>query len=334
MAVPQHHGSPVDPATLVRPRRTIRGMSAILLPFTADRRIDWDGFAAHVARTAAAGITPAVNMDTGYVHLIDDATRREALRIARDAVGGGDLVAGACVADAPGATFDEAGYGRQFDMIAAVGGLPVIFPSYGLTAGSDADMLARYRLLARRAASFIGFELSQVFVPNGRVLSIEGYAEMLQIPECVGAKHSSLSRRLEWERLALRNRVRPEFRVLTGNDLAIDMVRYGSDWLLGLSTAAPDAFAQRDRWWVAGDSRFDELDDALQALGDFAFRSPVPAYKHSMAQALHLRGCIAADVPHPESQRRPDSDREVIRTILERIDGAMRAGPALAGEVV
>ena len=320
-----HHEQSVDPATLIRPRRTIRGMSAILLPFTTDHRIDWDAFASHVARTAAAGITPAVNMDTGYVHLIDDGTRREVLRIARDAVGGGDLVAGACVVDGPGAAFDEAGYGRQFDMIAAVGGLPVIFPSHGLTSGGDADMLARYRLLARRAPSFIGFELSTEFVPSGRVLSLDAYAEMLQIPGCVGAKHSSLSRRLEWERLALRDRVRPEFLVLTGNDLAIDMVRYGSDWLLGLSTAAPEAFARRDRWWAAGDSRFDELDDALQSLGDFSFRRPVPAYKHSMAQSLHLRGLISADQPHPQSPRRPDSDREIIRGILERIDQAFHA---------
>jgi dihydrodipicolinate synthase/N-acetylneuraminate lyase len=314
---------PLDPAALVRPRRRIRGMSAILLPFTADRRIDWDGFAAHVARTAVAGITPAVNMDTGYVQLLDDPTRQQALRIARDTLGAGrELVAGACVVDGPGAAFDEAAYGRQFEMIAAVGALPVIFPSFGLTAGSDADMLDRYRLLSRRAESFIGFELSTEFVPSGRVLALDAYAEMLQIPNCIGAKHSSLSRRLEWDRLGLRNRVRPEFHVFTGNDLAIDMVRYGSDWLLGLSTAAPEAFAKRDRWWAEGDSRFDELDDALQALGDFTFRRPVPAYKHSMAQALHLQGLIASDEPHPDSVRRPATDREIIRTILERIDQA------------
>jgi len=303
-------------------------MSAILLPFTADRRIDWDGFAAHVARTAAAGITPAVNMDTGYVQLLDDSTRQQALRIARDTLGtGGELVAGACVVDGPGAAFVEAAYGRQFEMIAAAGAVPVIFPSFGLTAGSDADMLDRYRFLSRRVESFIGFELSTEFVPSGRVLGLNAYAEMLQIPNCIGAKHSSLSRRLEWDRLALRNRLRPEFHVFTGNDLAIDMVRYGSDWLLGLSTAAPEAFAKRDRWWVEGDSRFDELDDALQTLGDFAFRRPVPAYKHSMAQALHLQGLVASDEPHPESLRRPATDREIIRTILQRIDRASQAAP-------
>jgi dihydrodipicolinate synthase/N-acetylneuraminate lyase len=317
----------IDPAALLRPRRTIRGMSAILLPFRADRTIDWDAFTAHVARTHAAGITPAVNMDTGYVQLIDDATRRQALARAREAIGSGEIVAGACVVDTAGAAFDEEAYGRQFEMIAAVGATPVIFPSFGLTAGSDADFIARIRRLATRVECFIGFELSTAFVPSGRVLALEAYAELLAIPNCIGAKHSSLSRRLEWQRLALRDRLRPEFHVFTGNDLAIDMVRYGSDWLLGLSTAWPEAFARRDAWWAAGDARFDELDDALQALGDFAFRDPVPAYKHSMAQTLHLRGLVASDETHPQSPRRPATDREIIATILARIAAAMEAAP-------
>ena len=316
----------LEPLALLRPRLMIRGMSAILLPMTAAGRTDWDAFAAHVARTAASGIVPAVNMDTGYVQLIDDATRREALRIARYTLGpAGEMVAGACVVDAPGDTFDEPAYGRQLEMIVAAGATPVIFPSFGLTAGSDADFIARHAALARHLPGFIGFELSTAFVPSGRVLALEAYADLVQMPECLGAKHSSLSRRLEWQRLALRDRLRPEFHVFTGNDLAIDMVRYGSDWLLGLSTAWPEAFAQRDAWWAAGDARFDELDDALQALGDFAFRPPVPAYKHSMAQALHLRGLLASDQPHPDSPRRPASDREIIRTILDLIATSLAA---------
>jgi dihydrodipicolinate synthase/N-acetylneuraminate lyase len=322
------HAAPhvVDPLALVRPRREIRGISAILLPFTAERRIDWDAFAAHVARTAAAGITPAVNMDTGYVQLIDAETRRRALAVARDAVGPGrKLVAGACVVDVPSAAFDEAAYAREFAPLLAVAAIPVIFPSYGLNAGSEADVIARIERLAQHVETFIGFELSTEFVPSGRVLGLEAYVDLLRMPGCIGAKHSSLSRRLEWDRLAVRDRVRPDFHVFTGNDLAIDMVRYGSDWLLGLSTAWPEAFARRDAWWAAGDPRFHELDDALQALGDFAFRHPVPAYKHSMAQALHLRGLVAADEPHPDAPRRPASDREIIATILDRIDRSLHA---------
>jgi dihydrodipicolinate synthase/N-acetylneuraminate lyase len=321
----------IDPATLVRPRRTILGMSAVLLPFRADGSIDRDGFAANVARTAAAGIVPAVNMDTGYVHLLDDTQRRELLTLARETLGDshdqpfGGLVAGACVVDEPGAGFDEAGYARQLEMITAVGGTPVIFPSFGLAAGGDAGVIAGYRAIARRVPRFIGFELSTEFVASGRLLTLESYADLLAIPECAGAKHSSLSRRLEWQRLALRNRLRPDFHVFTGNDLAIDMVRYGSDWLLGLSTAWPEAFACRDRWWAEGDDRFDELDDALQALGDFAFRDPVPAYKHSMAQTLALRGLLACDEPHPNGLRRPESDRPILETIIARIERALEA---------
>ena len=65
--------------------------------------------------------------------------------------------------------------------------------------------------------------------------------------------------------------------MFTGNDLAIDMVMYGSDYLLGLSTFAPDVFARRDAAWAAGDPAFYELNDWLQYLGFLTFRQPVPA---------------------------------------------------------
>ena len=79
---------------------------------------------------------------------------------------------------------------------------------------------------------------------------------LLDTDGVLGLKHSSLRRDLEWERLALRDARRPDFRIYTGNDLAIDMVMYGSDYLLGLSAFAPEAFARRDRYWREGDARF------------------------------------------------------------------------------
>ena len=321
------------PLRLLAPQRRIQGISAVLLPFDAAGFVDFAGFAEHVKRTAAAGIVPAVNMDTGYGHLIGDATRQQVLATAREAVGPaagkpfGGLVAGACVVDDEASSFDEAAYAHQLAMIADVEATPVIFPSWGLNSGSDADVIGRLATLAGHTPRFIGFELAKAFHPAGRVLSLDAYAELMAMPTCLGAKHSSLSRRLEWDRLALRNRVRPDFHVFTGNDLAIDMVRYGSDWLLGLSTAWPEAFALRDAWWAAGDRRFDELDDALQALGDFAFRWPVPAYKHSMAQFLHLRGLIGCDATHSQSLPRPESDREILASLRDRIDAAMAATP-------
>ena len=107
--------------------------------------------------------------------------------------------------------------------------------------------------------------------------------------------------------MRLRDQVRPDFKVYTGNDLAIDMVMYGSDYLLGLSTFAPDLFARARPALGGRRPGFYELNDVLQYLGFFAFRDPVPAYKHSAAMFLKLRGWIACDATHPKSPgTRPD----------------------------
>ena len=135
---------------------------------------------------------------------------------------------------------------------------------------------------------FIAFEFGKMFAPFGQIYDLETYEGLLSIPQCIGAKHSSLHRDQEWQRLQLRDRVRPDFKVFTGNDLAVDMVIYGSDYLLGLSTFAPDLFAQRDAMWEAGDPAFYELNDLIQYLGFFAFRPPVPAYKHSAAHVPQI----------------------------------------------
>lgn len=103
-----------------------------------------------------------------------------------------------------------------------------------------------------------------MFAPFGAISDLETYQRLLQIPQCLGAKHSSLTRQLEGQRLELRDAVRPDFLVLTGNDLAIDMVMYGSDYLRGLSTFAPEEFVRGDNLWAAGDSDFYDLNDLLQ----------------------------------------------------------------------
>src|SRR5262245_1032437 len=116
-----------DPLRLLRPRRRITGVSAVLLPFTSGGDIDWPAFAAHAARTADAGLTPAVNMDTGYVNLLDDATRLRVLDETRAALAGRPFVAGAFVADRPGDRFDRDAYLRRIEPVVARGGTPVVF---------------------------------------------------------------------------------------------------------------------------------------------------------------------------------------------------------------
>ncbi len=294
-------------------------MSAILLPYRQDGFIDWDGFRAHVRRTFDAGLRPAINMDTGYASFIDDVTRLAALEHASDVLQGSEFVAGAFVRDRCSDSFQMDAYRMQLDAIEKFGGMPVIIQSFGLI-GLGHRVSDAYEQISACCRKFIAFELSQVFVPFGKIYDLSTYERIMQIGNCVGAKHSSLRREPEWQRLALRDRVRPDFMVLTGNDLAIDMIMYGSDYLLGLSTFDPQLFALRDRAWELASSKFYELNDILQYLGQFAFRDPVPAYRHSAAMYLHAKGWIASDRTHPLSPTRPTSDLAVLESIQVQLN--------------
>ena len=266
-------------------------------------------------------------MDTGYVNLIDEETRTMVLKRTRQALGGKEFVAGAYVADTPDSFWNPDEYRKQIECITENGGMPVICQSYGLTNQEETEIISSYELLARECDGFIAFELGKMFAPFSRIYSMKTYEALMSIPQCWGAKHSSLERNLEWQRLALRDKKRPEFKVYTGNDLAIDMVIYGSDYLLGLSTFAPDLFAKRDRLWEQGSPDFYRFNDLLQYLGFFSFRTPVQAYKHSAAQFLKLRGWLKSDCPYPKAERRTQSDIAVLRNILLRLK-------ELDGEVV
>lgn len=316
---------PVVPVPPLRPGRPIVGMSAVLLPFGTDGSVDWVGFEAHLARTVAAGLVPALNMDTGFGPVLDPSDRARVLALGA-ALAPGERLAGVHVADGPGAPFDADAYRIGIETVVASGAVPILFPSHGLAGLPESEIAAAHATVLRDCDRAYGFELGAMFHPAGRIYSIETFRALLEIPQLVGAKHSSLQRGPEWERLAVRDALRPDFRVLTGNDLAIDMVMWGSDYLLGLSTFAPDAFAVRDAAWRDGDlERFHALDDLLQYLGQFAFRAPVPGYRHDAAMFLTARGHLACDRTHPQSPVRPDADRAILADIAGRLAALLPA---------
>jgi dihydrodipicolinate synthase/N-acetylneuraminate lyase len=302
-------------------RRRIEGISAVLLPFDEAGRIDWAGLRTLVDRTWAAGLTPAVNMDTGYVNLLSAAERARVLAETAALAAGRRFVAGAFIEGEAGDPV--ALYRREIEAIRSHGGLPIIFQSTALTRGGEAATLDIYTQIGEMGGPLLAFELGTMFAPFGRIYSIDCFRRLLDLEAFTGLKHSSLDRACEWDRLAIRDAHRPDFRVYTGNDLAIDMVFYGSDYLLGLSAFAVEAFALRDRCWEAGDRRAFAVNDVLQYLGQLAFRAPVPAYKHSAAQFLKLRGVIASDHPHPKGGTRPDADIALLADIRDRLDRAL-----------
>ncbi|MFM2012895.1 MAG: hypothetical protein RLZZ396_1679 [Planctomycetota bacterium] len=309
---------PIPP---VKYRRKPEGISAVYLPWKPVGRIDFDSYQHGLERTWACGLIPAINMDTGFANLLTLDQRREILRLVASLASGRAFVAGAFVEDLPGDMVSN--YQAQVTEIRSLGGTPIVFQCTGLIQQSSEQIARTYAQIGSTVDKFLGFELGKMFAPFGSIYSIETFRKLMEIPSLVGLKHSSLSRPMEWERLALKDKDRPEFRVYTGNDLAIDMIQWGSDYLLGLSAFYPEAFAKRDDYWQSGDARFFELNDALQLLGGFAFRPPVPAYKHNAAMVLAIRGVIESDAIPPNAPGRASGDREFLKILIDRIDALM-----------
>lgn len=299
-------------------RRKITGYAACLLPFRADGSIAREAFEAAVARTTDAGLGCAVNMDTGYANYLTAAERTQVLGWTQGVIQGRrDFVAGVFVEGLEGDLVDL--YRNQMDEIVSFGGTPILFQTTRFHDWAPAQIVDLYTKVCAGYEAVFGFELGKMFAPNGMIYDEETVRGLMQIPELKGMKHSSLDRGLELRRLQIRDEVRPEFMVFTGNDLGIDMIEFGSDYLLGLATFCPELFALRDQYWFEGDARYAELNDALQYLGNVGFRAPVPAYKHSCAVFQHLIGRIPSPQPHSMCPRRPDWESGILEDCAKRL---------------
>lgn len=301
-----------------QPGRTVTGMAAVLLPFNAAGAIAEEAYVSCLQDTVKAGLTPAVNMDTGYVNLLTDSEKEHVLRLAQQTLRGVPFLAGAYIERQMGEVMDL--YRREIDRIARYGGTPILFQTARLHHHPTATIVNTYTRAVADVPIAYGFELGRMFAPNGEIWSAEVAEAIMGIPQIKGMKHSSLDRVIELERLALRDRVRPDFKIFTGNDLGIDMIEYGSDYLLGLAAFSPYKFAERDQLWQQQDTDYFVVADALQLLGNIAFRPPVPAYKHSAAIFLHLLGKIPTDKTHPRSPGRPGWEREILTTCAQRLN--------------
>jgi 2,4-dienoyl-CoA reductase-like NADH-dependent reductase (Old Yellow Enzyme family)/dihydrodipicolinate synthase/N-acetylneuraminate lyase len=301
-------------------RRKVEGIAAALLPYEADGQVAVETFAQHLLATHRAGLMNAVNMDTGYVNYLGEAQKREVLRWTREALGKDVLfVAGAYIDNGVGDPVSS--YRQHVNTILEFGGMPILFPSTQLHGKSAKEKEKVYREVCRGCPRVLAFELGSMFSACGERFDEETIRRFMDIPELVGMKHSSLNRLLELKRLELRDRHRPDFRIYTGNDLGINMIEYGSDYLLGLATLAPEKFAKRDGLWERGDPAYYELSDALQHLGNVVFRDPVPAYKHSAAIFLHMTGRIPSERTHPRNPKRPQWEPEILKDCARRLFG-------------
>jgi dihydrodipicolinate synthase/N-acetylneuraminate lyase len=260
----------------------------------------------------------AVNMDTGYVNYLTEDENENVLRWTREALGANiPFVAGAYIESQSGDIVPL--YKKQLERIVSYGGIPILFQTARLHGETSQTKAQKYSQICEGFPHALAFELGPMFAPNGEIFDEDTVRRIMDIPAIKGMKHSSLDRLAELKLLKLRDQHRPDFSIYTGNDLGIDMLEYGSDYLLGLACFAPDKFAERDRLWECGDARYYAVSDALQYLGNVAFRSPVPAYKSSAAVFLHLTGKIPSDRTHPQNPTRPTWEKEILLDCARRL---------------
>ena len=305
-----------------RPRshRKVQGIAAALLPFESAGRVAVDAFQKHLLATQLAGLKNAVNMDTGYVNFLSETEKLNVLQWTREALGKDvPFVAGAYIEGQNGPVTEL--YRKQMDVIVGIGGTPILFQTSRLRGKSSREKAEIYQETCRGYPGVLAFELGQMFASNGEIFDTETFLRLMDIPEILGLKHSSLDRLVELDRLALRDVHRPEFHVYTGNDLGINMIEYGSDYLLGLATLAPEKFAERDHLWETADPSYFALSDSLQHLGNVVFREPVPAYKHSAAIFLHLTGRIPSNRTHSKNPLRPVWEADLLLDCVRRLGG-------------
>ena len=286
-------------------------------------------------QTVDAGLVPAVNMDTGYVQLLDADTRDARARTGAAAQSGpAGFVAGAFVADEPGAPFDLDAYllaiERDRGARRHAGGVPVVRPQRARRRGVGRG--ARGVRAARRPVHRVRAR------PDVRALRPHLLARRVRRT----ARRRELHRRQALVAVA-RGRVGPP-RAPRPRPPRLPRVhrqrprhRHG---LLRLRLPAR-ALGVRARGvrrarpaLGGGDRAFHELNDLLQYLGAFAFRAPVPAYRHDAALFLQLRGWIASDATPPGRRGAPTADRAVLADIAAGsrrcCDRRHRAGEAAA----
>jgi dihydrodipicolinate synthase/N-acetylneuraminate lyase len=303
------------------PGRVLDGVAALPLPFLPGGRPDLAAVSSLMHGVFAAGLTPAINTFTGVVELLSPDERQDVLAVAAGMARGRRFLAGAL----PDATDGSLGarYRRAIDAIVRQGGTALMLQTDELVANDDERIVEIYRQATSGHRGVVAVETGRAFPTPGRVYSLDLFHRLLDLPSLAGMLHASLDRVQEWYRVEARDVRRPDFRVYSGNELAVDMVSYGSDYLLGVAGCVPQAFALRDRFWRAGDPRGFTVNDLIQYLGCLLYRTPLSAARHSAVQFLQARGILAAGLTHPGAERRPGTDVPMLHDVAARLDALL-----------
>jgi len=308
------------------PSRTIDGSASLPVWLGSSGRLDLSALADRLQATFTAGLTPAVNLFAGSVDRLGREPRTDILATAAGVARGRRFIAGTLPTEeaAPLAVR----YGRAVDAVVRQGGTPLLLPIPELAALDGDALVHLWRQATAGHRGVLVIEMADAFQAPAPFYSPEIIARLLDIASLGGLVHASLDRGAEWARIEARDVARPEFRIYSGHERALDMPTYGSDYLLATAGCAPEAFVARDRAWRAGEAIGFELNDALQALGALLYRAPIGGSRHGALQWLVARGLVTDATPLPGLTLRPESDLALYRELAARLDSLLASTDA------
>jgi hypothetical protein len=308
------------------PSRTIDGAAALPVWLGASGRLDLPGLAARLQETFAAGLTPAVNLFAGSVDRLGHEQRIDVLATAAGVARGRRFIAGTLPTE--DAAPLSARYGRAVDAVVRQGGTPLLLP-IGELAALDGDALAHlWRQATAGHRGVLVIEMAAAFDAPAPLYTADLVTRLLDVASLGGLVHASFDRGAEWARIEARDVARPDFRIYSGHERALDMVTFGSDYLLATAGCAPEAFAARDRAWRQGAPVGFELNDALQALATLLYRAPIDGARHGALQWLRARGLVDHASPAPGVALRPESDLALYHEIHTRLESLLASADA------
>ncbi len=310
----------------LRPGRRIEGISALLLPYTSEGRPDLDAHSNLVEQTFAAGLTPAVNMDTGFVNLLTREERSRVLGARRRRPPGSQGSSRARSSKARRARRWRS-TGARSRRIRAAGATPILFPSSAL-AGLDEDaLLGVFREVARggRAHPRLRARARCSLASDASSHSTCSHAprrSRFRRPQALLAGPRARSGS-GWR---LRDSTRPDFKRLhrerPGHRHGLLRERLSPRPLgvlaRGVRRARPALGRLRRARAVA-------LNDLLQYLGFLAFRAPVPGLQ-ALGRPVPPRGAGSPRPAHPRHRGAPTRtwrssrrrDRLDVGAVMER----------------
>jgi 4-hydroxy-tetrahydrodipicolinate synthase len=220
-------------------------MPALVTPFGADGRVDFDAFERLMLHLRAAGVSGWVpNGSTGEYFSQSTEERRQVLQFVKDFARPGEILIAGTNAPATREVIEQTAMAR------AIGYDTVLLATPFYTRPTQQELLAHFRAVLD--AVDVNIVLYSYPYKDGVEIGFDILDALADHPRVLGIKESSgvLQRAI-----AIASRYEGRLQLISGSDdIALDFMFWGAEgWICGPSNCMARACCALDRSWKAGD---------------------------------------------------------------------------------